>query len=414
MTRSFLAGLLVVVAGSSAHAFPDVCTLANTDVAPMAGITAEEVAAYKTKINDECALSEKYQQMQIKARQRFGITLEQISEYQAMRYIRRSDYESAKGRQIPPHLTYQLLEADGNKPNEQRSSLVWDNFVTGIAQVSEDRARVQNGSKFELNDLLRAHRGFYRLSNEVGDFGHDPLLGQLRPPNPNDRHWWRVKADDVPRTKAIVDQLNEAYEELGLVPSALDTLYTENNYMTEILRLKPATDGVGMAMYESDSRAVAKHVSLLLSLIDANLAQARQGRPMIWKGHLMTPAQLAFLAQQAFVQIHPFSDGNGRTSRFVQELILTAFNLPPGSSGDLMDNDVLTLHADYYAKAITASRNLLLSVDQCLEKNYSEASGGAPQKREGSKGESKKQVQTMIDISALDQSRVDYNCRLVK
>lgn len=414
MTRNILAGALALLAVNTAQAFPDVCTLANTEVSATNGITAEEVASYKAKIAAECELSEKYQQMQIKARSRFGITLEQISEYQAMRYIRRSDYESAKGRQIPPHLTYQLLEADVNKPVEQRSSLVWDNFVTGIGQVADDRARVQNGSKFELNDLLRAHRGFYRLSNEVGDFGHDPLLGQLRPPNPNDRHWWRVKADDVPRVKAIVDKLNEAYEELGLVPSALDTLYTENNYMTEVLRLKPATDGVGMAMYESDSRAVAKHVNLLLSFIDANLAQARQGRAMIWKGRLLTPGELAFLSQQTLVQIHPFSDGNGRTSRFVQELILTSFNMPQGSSGDLMDDDVLTLHGDYYAKAMGASRQLLLSVDQCLEKNYDEASGRAPQKNEGAKGEKKKRPVEVLNLATIDQSRIDYNCRLVK
>ncbi len=41
------------------------------------------------------------------------------------------------------------------------------------------------------------------------------------------------------------------------------------------------------------------------------------------------PAQLAFRFHIDFVSIHPFYDGNGRTSRILTNLILIAYGYPP-------------------------------------------------------------------------------------
>ncbi len=419
MKLRLAAGLLTLVTGSllsanAAHAFPDVCTLANTEVPASIRVSDQELAAYKTKMANECAVSEKYQQMQRKAQQRYGISLEQITQYQAMRYIRRSDYEVARMSNIRPQITYQIHKADYQKPEDQRTTLIWDGFIAGVSQLPQERSRIQNGSRFGFEDLMRVHRGFYRVSDEIGDFAHAPEPGTIRSPRPNDLHWWKLKADDVPKTQAILAQINQYYAELGLVPSGLNSLFTgEEDYMSQIVHVKPARDGDGMAIYQGDTRAARKHMDLLIAFVDGNLAQARQGRHMFWEGHLLTPGEVAFLAQQDLVHIHPFLEGNGRMSRFVQELVLTSFSLPHGSSGDLMDDDVLTIAPEYYEKGMAETSKLLASVDECLEKTY--PSTQAPVKGEnGAKGDRSARQPKAIDLATVNMSQLEYNCRLVK
>ncbi len=91
----------------------------------------------------------------------------------------------------------------------------------------------------------------------------------------------------------------------------------------------------------------------------------------------------------------PFSEGNGRTSRFMQELVLTALGLPHGSSGDLMDIDVLTPFPKYYQTAMSSTTNLMSSMESCLEQY---------------KTNRMKTRQSIYDGA----EKLDYNCRLLK
>ncbi len=412
---AFVTGSLVLLGATpAALAMTDVCTLANSDIPTSIRVSDQELASYKSKMARECALSEKYQQMQRKAQQRYGISLEQITQYQAMRYIRRSDYEVARMSNVRPQITYQIFKADYLKPEDQRTTLIWDGFVAGVSQLPQERMRIQSGTRFGFEDLMRVHRGFYRVSNEIGDFAHAPVPGTIRLPQPNDLHWWKLKADEVPKARAILDQINQRFAELGLVPSGLGTLFSgDEDYMNHIVHIKEARDGDGMAIYQGDTRAARKHLDLMLAFVDGNLSQARQGRPMFWEGHLLTPGEVAFLAQQDLVHIHPFLEGNGRVSRFVQEMILTAFSMPHGSSGDMMDNDVLTITTEYYERGISETEKLLLSVDECLEKTY--PSTQASVKSEGgAKGDRGARPTKMIDLTTVNMSQIEYGCRLVK
>lgn len=404
-----LAATLVV---HSANAFTDVCTLATTEVPGSIRVSSLELASYKEKMKSECELSEKYQQMVLKAR-KFGITLEHISEYQALRYVDRNFYEGARASNTPVPVIYQLLKSDYSKDWAQRSSIIWDGFTIGARQLESERARIAAGGRLELQDISRLQRGFYTLSDEAGDFSHAHSPGVMKPAAPNDRHWWRLKPEEVDRTKAIVADVNETFASYGFIKSGLAGLYGDV-FQNEIISVRQTEDG-GMGLYGGDSRANQAHLQNWLKLFNGALAQARAGQHMAWNNRLVTPAEVALLSQQLFVDIHPFTEGNGRTSRLVQEIVLTLFGMPHGSSGDLMENDVLTRQGEYYTQAITKTKALLASVDQCLETGYNEEakSSGAKSER-SSKGQSSSRVAEPVNAASLNQSTLAYNCRILK
>jgi hypothetical protein len=265
----------------------------------------------------------------------------------------------------------------------------------------------------EIKDLQRIHQGFYTLSDEIGDFSHDPLPGILKSPSPNDRYWWRLKPEEVEWIRSIVGDINQIFATYGLVTPDVDGFFNDV-FRSEIVSVREISNGE-YGIYGGDSRVNLENLQHLLSMLNGAIAQARVGKHIIWNDKLVTPAEAALLAQQFFVGIHPFREGNGRTSRFIQELVLTLFSLPHGASGDLMANDILTRQPEYYTQAIVKTKALLDSVDGCLESGYG---AGALSTRAGRnrswKGQSANQVSELGNVASLNQMSFEYNCRILK
>lgn len=400
--------IALTVSSSVARAALDVCTLANAQLPT--SVSESSAADYRRKIQVECDISQKYQQMVFKARQKFNLSLEKIAEYQALRYIRRSDYEVAKQNGTPVPLTYQLLRSDYLKDNSQKSSIVWDGFLTGIQQLEPERERLSRGGRLEISHIQNYHREFYLLSREEGDFSNTPYPGVIKAPGLEDRYWWRLKSEEVNSTTMMVRQMNEGFAERGLLPSGLERLQVES-YQTEVLSVRSISDGSGFGIYSGDSRANRNHLARVLEFLNQSLDQARGGQHMIWNGRLFTPGEVAMVSQQFFVAVHPFSEGNGRVSRLLQELVLTTFNMPHGSSGDLMEGDVLTPQAEYYRLGIQSTQALLASVDRCLETVYPAVV--AEKKSGGSKSE-EKSSRSQRNIFEVPASEIEYGCRLLR
>lgn len=430
MKFEYFVFLVTLFMSLSAHAMPDVCTLSNTEVPASVRVDASEISAYKAKLLAECAMSEKYQQMQMKAR-KLEVSLEQISEYQAIRYVRRYDYERAKGKNTPVPKIYQIMDKDYTKDLSEQSSIIWDNYMAGIRQLGTERARVSAGGSFTINDLKRIQAGFYTLSDECehgvetskleevkcGDSAHFPHPGEIRPPSPNDGHWWILKPEEVSKITSIVADKNETYASYGFVQNALNGL-SGDTFATQIISVREITTGKfagQIGIFEGDSRVNVDHLNAVLDFMNKNLAQARSGQHMVYKNHIYSPMQVALIAQQALVDIHPFFEGNGRTSRFLQELVLTLFALPHGASGDLMSDDVLTRQGEYYQQAMSTTTALLTKVDSCFEVTYQQeakASGGKSDRT--SKGSPSTQVSTPVNVSILNPMNLDYSCQVIR
>jgi hypothetical protein len=79
------------------------------------------------------------------------------------------------------------------------------------------------------------------------------------------------------------------------------------------------------------------------------------------------PLQFALQAQRELVGLHPFGDGNGRTSRFLMDYITFALGLPPILIQN-MDKDLSTELSKYVAQGRKGAHESISLMNQCLGK----------------------------------------------
>lgn len=83
------------------------------------------------------------------------------------------------------------------------------------------------------------------------------------------------------------------------------------------------------------------------------------------KKSVLSPIELAAFVQKWFVTVHPFQDGNGRTSRAIQDLILQYYGLPFAPAGDLQ-NDLLITVDMYLQQNYLAMEDSMATLRACL------------------------------------------------
>lgn len=401
--------LYILMGAVPAFAVSDPCKLSETPIPQNINILPPELETYMTRLKAECQLKQYYGKVKTYLEKKYRLNLEQITEYQAMRFVRRVNFEDSKKKEIPIELTYQIKREHYKLPNSEKSSVIWDNWIKGIAQLPPMVERVKAGRDFTYEDLKQIHVGFFQLSNEAGDDAHIPDEGVIKAPNAYDNYWWafetKAEADSARR---IVTQINEHYRILNLLPRFADDRLNRvldirmapkrkpgdcrndlnDNEIQTYYQTRPECDPNKItyvdAIYSGNSRANLTHIQNILKFVKTIIDTGLQDRHLVWSNRLVTPLEAAFLAQKFYIGVHPFIEGNGRTGRFIQELILQIFEMPHGSSGDLMDSDVLSTFDDYYNQAITATSKLMASMGECLkvykeispEKNQSELSYG--------------------------------------
>ena len=391
MKNQLLLASLALVLTAPAFAISDSCTLGQVAL-PAHKLTDEEAQNYYNKLVKECELTQSYREVREKLQKKYKVSLEKITEYQAMRFVVRADFELAKASDTPIEKVYQIKRSDYNLPVEKRSSVIWDNWQAGMTQLKKYREKVLVGEGFSIPDLMKVHAGFFTLSKEEGDDAWNPMEGLFKPESDVDNYWWNFNsAAEGAEAKKVVNEINAHYRKLGL------TTNSGNEDMDNVLRVRSSlkrqpSDKADLveyvdAIYSGDSRANRGHVDMIFKFINSMYSQSLKNQHMVWNGQLLTPMEVAYLAQKYYVGVHPFAEGNGRTSRFILELFLTSFDMPHGSSGDLMSNDVLMTFKDYYELAFKSNVKLISNMQNCAEQYKAEKYNSAV---------------------------VDYNCRILK
>lgn len=119
------------------------------------------------------------------------------------------------------------------------------------------------------------------------------------------------------------------------------------------------TLGAGVHVSYARSELVASHIDWIRIFIKTLLKQYEM------KNRLLSPVELSVFLQKWFVTVHPFADGNGRTSRALQDFILEKFDLPYAPGGDLQ-NDVLMDYFEYVDLTYGQMEKMLLKLEGCV------------------------------------------------
>ncbi len=389
-TNYFLAvaGFLTLLSSSVSFGFTNTCALKDQPLRAQ-GLSEYAVWAYQQKLIQECAVYQKYIAVRAKA-ETFSLNLEQITLYQALRYIDRSSLVTAAQQNMPVELIYQKSKIDAAKAIPYRSSLVWNNWVRGVKQLESAMADIKAGVQIDLPYLEKIHIGFF-YEDESGEFGDVNKPGTLKTFSTGIVSWPISTAVEAQKNINDVKIINATYDHLGLTPTKAMT-----GQDVSINRLVDVRD---MTLFPGNPKVNETHLKLLTGFLNTMLAQARAGQHMVWKDRLFTPTELAYFIQQYIVQIHAFYDGNGRTSRFWQDTILALFDMPYGASGDLTTNDMLMSNLDNYQLGLSKSYHQLGELDNCLTEEYPRIFSW---KRKN------------IRPADADQSKFSYNCRILK
>lgn len=278
------------------------------------------------KYPEECQMSDQYQALHKEMYDTYGVNVEFLTGYRSRRLIDKKVWEEEQDRiRCRPEKAY-LPDPD-----------VWVNW--------------EKGASFLSNKLLDE-----RLKNETISIDRDFI---------KDVNIQSVNIDimGLMATKvkgAAPGRIRQNFHEIpGFTYSCMSGAVTSehienvsNDYDLLDDNGNPLVSAIGHTCPDSDyQQGVLKYTATanvdselkkLLSYIKVNLDLYRRGENRADYGPLKFIADV----QRWFVAIHPFGDGNGRTSRFLQDYLLAKFGLPYAPSGNLQ-NDVLMRKESY-------------------------------------------------------------------
>jgi hypothetical protein len=331
---------------------------------------SKKILSFIRKISSECNLQKKHLS-NLAASEELGVDLEKISAYQALRYIKQIDYINAAKQKIPVPFIYQL-KREHYRSMSTRTDEVWTNWMMGISQLDSYVEKTAAGQPLTIDDIRAIHVGFYQHSFEVGDFSQHPRPGIFVTPEPYHKGWpwWSVRPKEASKTEEKILAINREMRRMKLLPP-IDELDPKGRPYSSLLFF------FKRKVWSSDTRYTTRHYTKLLNFIQSYLEINKLDYLEIPNPDfpLLTPMEFNALIQKWFVGIHGLHEGNGRTGRFLQDLVSRLFKMPYAKSGALMDDDVLTTLDEYYALFYKSTVEIVNVASACVDKEYPSLNG---------------------------------------
>ncbi len=290
---------------------------------------------------DDCQFQDRYQEVKKAFQNEFNIDVLDINEYRALRFIGRSTWDSnLKKGQGDPRKMYKPAPVVWNLWSET------EKWLRGIAPNTLGIKDIQEINRRSVNkDIMSVWA--------VKLKGARP--GKIRSKKTQLPPQFFYTCDKESATYELVT----FYKHFDVVDSRGRSLLRTSFHEC------PDLEGVyrGNVRYLKSSKVPRELMKWINSYNTIDLGD-------------LAPIDRVADLQRRFISIHPFGDGNGRTSRFLQDQYLTKWKLPLPASGDLQ-KDLETPTMQYrqnMKKAIERSLNVL---EACLEQYRN--SRGSPQ-----------------------------------
>lgn len=301
-----------------------------------------------------------------------GINIAELNEYRLIRFVDRTSFENARKAEILPAFIYNPAPTTWK---------VWDTGIRSLFGNDDLSFVLFKTGGFESRGLGYDHLNLSNfnavlLKNTKGDISRNHLAG-IKDANSvpgTYRHrgdgqvgWTAYNTlakDQVPAAQESMRQAQALWE--SLIGAKFSDVVAKYNGKSPA----QASFGVNMTVSPRDggkyfvafasSDMVPAQISWLNSFVKANIELYRAGKPV------MPPIEFSALVQKWLVTIHPFSDGNGRTSRAAQDMILANFKMPYAPAGDLQ-NDVLDTFDSYVDQTYYATEVMVRRLENCAE-----------------------------------------------
>ncbi len=325
--------------------------------------------------------------------------IENITFYRALRFIDAYSFEEGIRNNTPINILYQPR---GKKlpPDAPKTTLVWDSWELGVQNMPFMSQAITSNyyEKVDLNLLKLIHSGFYQIDDTIDLVENSANPGNLRDvlasklPINTEAIWWS-KEKSSNSSSRYIDAIENISSNLEFLKKAQLLPKQDFNYLQENNLIDPdsqptargTSDGYVWVMksdskniYLTHSAYVGQHMQKWVEFFNAYTAIINSNYSMGFPAHypLLTPLEFASFMQKWMVEVHPFSDGNGRNSRYWHDAIASAYQLPYAPAG-WIQNDMIMTYSGYFKEVYQFTRKYLNKLENCVDlhkdKNLSKA-----------------------------------------
>jgi len=315
----------------------------------------------------DCEFQDRYAQVK-NVFARHGRVIEDVTEYKALRFINKRDYQrNLETKKLAPQKIYDPAPE------------TWEIWESGIEQAMKtygakssllQKNAIQPATIAHLNKLLMEKDGVVLKDKAISS---QAALGAYRSYVDNSSGYCIAeKGGDeksaLQEVRTSIAQFQNRFEHrigksFASLVQARGGKWADRATMDPGMNVRDNTCGPQLArsfMFYTPGHMVEYQVDWIRVFVDEVLQSYKNGQP------LLAPTELAAVVQKWVVSIHPFVDGNGRTSRGVQDIITRSFSVPFAPAGALQ-NDALETLETYVQNTYEETDKMLGFLENCAQ-----------------------------------------------